>query len=82
MFDAESDDEEEFFYQAIPPTPLSKWVPIRFAVGLTMGVVRSVLIALDRLEDDFISAEGYERQKREFQDAVREELEALPTVEE
>lgn len=71
------DDEDDDFSYNLSPRPFSKWDVLRAASTFSVGVVRSLLIALDGLDDSIIGASRYDTEKKEFQDKARQDMEII-----
>lgn len=78
--DFEDDDEDIFArlpYRLVESKPLSRYDFLQAGFTIVTGTVRAVLEALVQLSDAFVGAEGYTRQRREFQDEARVAIESI-----
>ncbi len=76
------EDDDDLEYRLVPSRPFSLWALVSFVLNLIMGIARGVLVATDQLNDEIIGAQGFSVQKKEFGDAARMEIEAIPVTEE
>lgn len=75
--DCEAEEGFDPFENYVILRPLSKFTAFRFATALTLGMLRAVLSAVDQLDDALIGAQGYEAEKKSFEDGARIDLEMI-----
>lgn len=79
MSDDFDEDDFEVEYQFIDAKPVTKYTAIHFVLSIVVGTLRSVTEAVCELGDALIGHEAFSEAKKEFEDSVRLDLEAITT---
>lgn len=79
MSDDFDEDDFEVEYQFIDAKPFSKYTIAHFCLSIVVGTLRSVTEAVCELGDALIGHEAFTEAKKDFEDSVRLDLEAIAT---
>jgi hypothetical protein len=82
--DFDDDDVVALFSSAweIEPRPITKYTFLNFGFTLAIGLCRTVLEATSNLGDAILGAEGYEQEKKDFEDQARLAIDSIVDGEE